>query len=90
MFTNTIIFFITLTLYSFIISINIQYDNFEFKRLLIDLITATQSIGGLGQLKTLQRAFFVELDKTIARLSNFIFGIDNIFSISIFNFIISL
>ncbi len=51
-------------------------------RFLIDLGTLIQSISKIGQLKALQQLnIFVQLDKNIARIANFIFGIGNATSI---------
>ena len=41
-----------------------QYNDSEFKGLLIDSAADTWLPGDIGQLKALQRIFFVELDKT--------------------------
>ena len=62
-----------------------QYNDSEFKGLLIHSSTATRSTGGFGQLKALQRVFFVELDKIIAGSTNFVFGIGNTSSIGTVN-----
>ena len=48
---------------------------------MIDSVAATWSTGGLGQLKALQRVLFMELDKTTAESTNFVFGISNTSSI---------
>lgn len=48
---------------------------------MIDPGAATRSTGGLGQLKALQRVPFVELDKTTAGSTNFVFGIGSTSSI---------
>ncbi len=50
---NTTILFLNPTSYSFTISTDMQYNNFEFKGLLIDSGTAIWSISDLGQLKAL-------------------------------------
>lgn len=62
-----------------------QYNNSEFKELLIDSNVITRSKGNIGQLKTLQKFFSVELNKKIASLTNFVFIIGNILFINIVN-----
>lgn len=62
-----------------------QYNNFQFKGLLIDLNTATRFTSSFDQLKVLQRVFFVELDKKTAGSTNFIFKIDSTSFISTIN-----
>lgn len=62
-----------------------QYNNSEFKELLIDSNVNTRSRGNIGQLKALQKFFSVELNKKIASLTNFVFIIRNILFIDIVN-----
>lgn len=54
-FINSIIFSINLRSYSFTILTNLQYDNFKFKRILINSSIIIKSIQDIGQLKTLQK-----------------------------------
>lgn len=70
---------------SFTISTNIKYNDFKFKRFLIDLSAVNRSTGSFSQLKALQRVYFVELNKTTAGLTNFVFRISSISFISIIN-----
>lgn len=44
---------ITCALYVFNLSIDLQYNDTEFKELLMDSNASTRSISGIGQLKTL-------------------------------------
>ena len=66
-------------LYSFISSTNIRYDEFEFKELLIDFDDEIE------QLKTLQKIISMKLDETTVESANFVFDIDNTFSIDMIN-----
>ena len=62
--------------YVFNSSTDSQYNNAEFKGLLIDSGASTQSTGGIGQLKAIQQLdISVQLDKNTAGLANFTFGI---------------
>lgn len=67
--------------YNFTTSIDLRYNDSEFKGLLINSGAATRSTGGVGQLKALQRILSVELDKTTTGSTNFVFGIGSISSI---------
>ena len=78
---DTTVPFVNPTPYSFTTSTDMRYNDSKFKGLLIHSGVATRSTGGLGQLKALQRVFFVELDKTTARSTNFVFGIGSTSSI---------
>lgn len=60
-----------------------QYNDSRFKELLIDSDLAIRFINNIDQLKVLQKIFFMELDKTINRSTNFIFRIESILSIGI-------
>ena len=82
---DTTVLLVNPTPYSFTILTNMRYNDSEFKGLLIDSGAATRSTGGLGQLKALQRVLFVELDKTTAGSTNFVFGIGSTSSIGTVN-----
>lgn len=56
----------------------------------MNLGTTTSSTNSIGQLKALQKVFSIELNKITVRLTNFIFEIESILSISIINLDISL
>ena len=72
--------------YVFNFSTDLQYNDAEFKGLLIDSSISTQSIGGIGQLKALQQFnISVQLNKNTAELANFIFGIKSVASIRFIN-----
>ena len=74
--SNKTVSLITPAPYIFNPSTDLQYNDIEFKRLLIDLGASTQLIGGIGQLKVLQQFdISVQLDKNIIRSANFTFGI---------------
>lgn len=74
--------FITPTLYIINWSTHLQYNNTKFKGLLIDLNISTWSKGGIGQRKRLEQLdISVQLYKSIAGSTNFIFEIKNIASI---------
>lgn len=62
-----------------------QYNNSEFKRLLINSSTTTKFIGGFGQLKALQEVWFIEIDKTTVKSTSFVFEFGNTFFIGIVN-----
>ena len=66
-------------LYSFISSTNTRYDEFEFKKLLIDFDATIRSIDKIEQFKTLQKIISMKLDETIVESINFVFDIDNTF-----------
>lgn len=73
---NSIVVFINLVFYNFIILPNLQYNKSEFKELLIDLNAAIRFISNISQLKTLQKIIFLaKLDETITESTNFIFEI---------------
>lgn len=66
------------TLYLYNLVFKSQYNNSEFKGLLIDSEAVTQSTGGISQLKALQQLDnTIRLDKTIADSADFVFGIGN-------------
>lgn len=59
-------------------STDLQYNNTEFKGLFINSNASTYSTRTIGQLMALQQLdTFIQLDKNIAGLANFIFGIEN-------------
>ena len=63
-----------------------QYNDIEFKGLLIGSGVSTQSTGGIGQLKALQQQdTSVQLDKSTAGSANFTFGIGSTSSIGSVN-----
>lgn len=68
--------------YVFNLSIDLWYNDIEFKRLFIDLGASTQSTKGIGQLKKLQQLnISIKLNKNRARSTNFIFRIGSAASI---------
>ena len=68
--------------YIFNLLTDLQYNDIEFKRLLIDLKASTRSTRSISQLKTLQQLdISVQLNKNIAGSANFMFGIGNATSI---------
>ncbi len=79
--TNTTVLLVNPIPYSFTTSIDLRYNDSEFKGLLIDSGAAIRFTGGVGQLKALQRIFSVELDKRTAGSTNFVFGIGSTSSI---------
>lgn len=83
--TDITLIFINLTSSSFTTSTNMWYNNFKFKEWLINLDANTISKSGFSQLKALQRVFYIELDKTTARSTNFVFRIGNTSLINTFN-----
>lgn len=81
----TVLFFLP-TSYVFNLSNDLQYNDIEFKGLLIDSTVLVQMTGGIDQLKPLQQLnTFMQLDKTIAVSANFLFGISSILSIGSIN-----
>lgn len=79
----TIFPLVNLIHYNFAILINLQYNDFKFKELLIDSDATIRFTSNISKLKVLQKIFSIELDKTIIRSLNFIFRIGSILSISI-------
>ena len=78
--------FLALGPYVFNASIDSRYDFSEFKRLLIDLEIATQSIEDMDQLKTLQKFDnTIKFDTRIAGSVNFIFDMSSTRSIESIN-----
>ena len=72
--------------YVFNASIDSRYDFSEFKDLLIDSEAATRSIGGMGQLKTLQKLDnTIKFDTSIVGSANFIFDMSSTGSIGSIN-----
>lgn len=72
--------------YSFNISTSSQYNNSEFKELLIDSGAATRCTGGISQFEALQTIDnSIMLDKGTAGSTSFIFGIGSTLSIGIVN-----
>lgn len=77
---------ITLTPYVFNSSTDSQYNDTEFKGLVINSSASTRSTGGIGQLKALQQLdTSVQLDKNAAGSTNFTFEIGNAASIGSIN-----
>ena len=83
---ETIAAFITSATYSFNAIINSCYDESEFKDLLIDSNAAMRSTNDIDQLKILQNINkIIKININTANFMNFIFEINNTFSINTIN-----
>lgn len=88
---ETILLITVLAPYVFNLSTHLQYNDIKFKGLLIDSGASIQSTRSISQLKVLQQLdIFIQFNKNIAGLANFIFRIGSTALIRSVNLNISL